>query len=292
MTRRIIVWSIAVAGLLLATENVNAQSRTVTSVNTDRRKVETPAARPDDRRDAPIKPDPRNADARPAPRAETAPAPVRRAPDAPARPEFRPKKEMRRLSADAIRAFERESFDADRTRQARLMLKADVRLTTDEIIRMALAFDFDSGRLEFLELAYENCLDRWNFYRAVETLTFSSSRTKLIDYALEAGLRGRDIYYDLTVTKEEMKEIVRILKKESFDSDRLRLAELIVAGNWLTARQIAQMANTFEFDSVRMKFLRFAYEFCYDLENYNVAIATLDYSSNRRQLTAELARIR
>lgn len=279
MKQRMIIWSLAVAGLLMAgIEDVQAQSREVRRVNTERR--------PDDR--SINQPDPERSNVidtrRPAQDPHRNEAGIHKPIPAP---------KDRLISNDAVRAFGRESFDSNRLKMADMIFRTGGMMTVEQVVYISRTFDFDSNRIKFLNNAYLNCIDRYNYYLVLKTLDYSSSREKVINRIEEIRqeeMYRYDEYYRISTT--DMNNIVRTLKNEDFDSYRIKIARMIVNGNLFTARQIADMANTFSFDSYRKEFLLYAYDNCVDTQNYTVAIKTLDYRSNRSQLMDELSRRR
>ncbi|MBP5647262.1 MAG: DUF4476 domain-containing protein [Bacteroidaceae bacterium] len=251
MKRRTII-GMAVAALLLCTTNGNAQSRVVRRANPerdfDRRVIVTD----------------RHIDLKPV--------------------AIGPKI----IGNDAVRSFKNEPFDKNRLRMAEMIFRTDGAVTARQAILIAETFSFDSNRLEFLKMAYPNCVDRHNYYLTLRTLDFNASRERLMDFinGFEAENPLRIIN---RITNDDMKEIVSTLKNETFDSTRYKLAVMILNGGEFTARQIAAMAKTFDFDNNRMDFLLGAYRFCIDRYNYTVAVNTLDFSSNRTRLMNEIA---
>jgi hypothetical protein len=65
---------------------------------------------------------------------------------------------------------------------------------------------------------------------------------------------------------------------------------MITRGSLLTSRQIADMAKTFQFDSNRQEFLKYAYRSCSDPQNYVVAVNTLQFSSSRDNVMRDITR--
>lgn len=77
-------------------------------------------------------------------------------------------------------------------------------------------------------------------------------------------------------------EMVDILKGQSFDSEKLNTAKgLLNNGLPLTASQIARIAQTLDFASSQVDFLKAAYSHCYDPQNYERALSVLTFSSDR-----------
>lgn len=91
-------------------------------------------------------------------------------------------------------------------------------------------------------------------------------------------------------TQEQVDSMVVRLKGQSFDSDRLALAKVIVASAaTLNAEQIARLAQTIDFSNSRVDFLKYAYHYCVDPVNYTVAVNTLNFSSDKRKVLDYIA---
>lgn len=263
MKRKVMMIGIAVAALLLAAENVQAQSRVVRRDRTeqprDDRYIDPRNSRRQDHKDVVIVEKRR---------------PV-----------------IKVVDNEVIRAFDRERYDSDRLKMADMIFNTGGYMTVEQIARISAIFDYDSNRIKFLKKAYVNCVDRYNFYRVLGTLDYSSSREKIIKFVMDSPIDDiRDRDYARRAGNAEMNAIIKALKNESFDSSRGKLARMIVRGNLLTSRQIADMAKTFTFDSNRYDFLLYAYDDCVDPQNYAIAVKTLEFSTNRNDLMRKISR--
>ena len=256
--KRIMMISIAVAVLLLCGESVQAQSRVSQRPRTERRV-----------------------------RDERPPREPRRQNIRIAEP---PKPVIKMVDADAIHAIERESFDHNRLKMTQMIISTGGLMTTSQIIAISKAFDFDNNRVQFLTMAYPNCIDKALFYKVLGTIDFNSSKEKIIDYVINFKHDNPDRRPPVNISNAEMNEIVKVLKNESFDSTRKKLAGMIISGSILTSRQIASMAKTFDFDTNRYDFLLLASHNCSDLHNYVIAANTLDFDTNKRRLMDEITR--
>ena len=253
---------IAVAVLLLSTESIQAQSRVVRKARTERRD-ERQARREEPRR-------------------------AQREPDMAPKPHPVP---VKVVDNDVIRAFEHDRFDSDRLKMADMVFSTGGLMTVAQITRISENFSFDDNRVKFLKKAYINCIDRHNFYRVLTTLQFNTSREKIMKFVIDDEEdRHRDGEPYGKVSTSDMNAIVKALKNETFDSSREKLADMIVAGNLLTARQIADMSKTFQFDSNRYDFLLYAYRNCVDPQNYVIAANTLQFNNNRSELMRKISR--
>ena len=267
MKRNLMMIGIAVAALLLSTENIQAQTRQARN-----NRVQQRVERVDDRYIP--QEQPRRV------RRQTVPVPI------PPRHQ-----RIKVVDNDVIRAFDHERFDSDRLKMADMIFSTDGYMTSAQIIRVSESFSFDSNRVKFLKKAYDNCVDAHNFYMVLRTLEFNSSRNNIMEFILDRKeKRERDWEILYKVSAADMNAIIKALKAETFDSAREKLGMIIVCGNMLTSRQIADMAKTFQFDSNRSNFLLYAYRNCSDPQNYVVAANTLQFSSSRNELMRKISK--
>lgn len=98
--------------------------------------------------------------------------------------------------------------------------------------------------------------------------------------------RGRGRFVERPyVTEFEMQAIIRGMKNEISNRNRMRLAEAAVQSNpGFTTAQIRRMMNTFTFDSYRLSFAKFAYHKTIDRSNYYLLTSELTFSRNKRSL--------
>ena len=85
-------------------------------------------------------------------------------------------------------------------------------------------------------------------------------------------------------TFEEVERMYNALKKESFDDTRLSLAKTMVSNNRMAAHQIKRLAESFTFDNNKLAFLKYAYAYCIDQQNYYECVDVLSFSSDKEAL--------
>ena len=113
----------------------------------------------------------------------------RERPDGPLVDEFYPpahhEHNARMATDDDVAAMEQrmksQSFDSDRLALGKVIV-ASANLTASQIARLARTIDYSNSQIEFLKYAYHYCLDRENYYRTIDVLTFSSDKKKVLDY--------------------------------------------------------------------------------------------------------------
>ncbi len=78
--------------------------------------------------------------------------------------------------------------------------------------------------------------------------------------------------------------IIDRMKKTSFENDKLQLAQSFVKGKHVSTAQAILIAQSLRMEGKRLDFLLYAYDYCYDRENYYTAIDILNYNSNKQKL--------
>lgn len=95
------------------------------------------------------------------------------------------------------------------------------------------------------------------------------------------GVRG--------VTPDELDSMIVRMRAQRFDNDRLALGKVIVASSQLNAGQIATLAQTIDFSSSQVDFLKYSYGYCIDPVNYHRAVEVLTFTSDRRKVLDYIA---
>lgn len=117
-------------------------------------------------------------------------------------------------------------------------------------------------------------------------------KTYAAQKAAEGTAVAADVPHDTVVryTEEQVDSMVVRLKGQSFDSDRLALAKVIVASAaTLTAEQIARLARVIDFSNSQVDFLKYAYSYCVDKENYYRTVDVLTFSSDKKKVLDYIA---
>ena len=74
-----------------------------------------------------------------------------------------------------------QSFDNERLALGKVIV-ASSHLTAAQIATLAETIDFSNSQVDFLKYAYGYCIDPANYFRAVDVLTFTSDKRKVLDY--------------------------------------------------------------------------------------------------------------
>ena len=79
---------------------------------------------------------------------------------------------------------------------------------------------------------------------------------------------------------DQMRMVKQTLHKQSFDDDKLEIACLCVTLGEFCTLDLADMAAEFSFDDNRTKFLKYAYDYCTDPQNYYFLRDSFTFKSN------------
>jgi len=76
----------------------------------------------------------------------------------------------------------------------------------------------------------------------------------------------------------------RTIEKADFEDTKLTIAKQIVSSELMTAKQLAEIANLFDFEHTKLEFLKFAYPYCFDQNKYYMVNDVFDFSSSVDEL--------
>lgn len=86
------------------------------------------------------------------------------------------------------------------------------------------------------------------------------------------------------VDHEEFEDILQRMQDAWFEEDRMILARQAIGDRLLKSEQILMMLETFNFDSTRLEFAKFAYHHAADPARYYVVNEAFNFSSSIREL--------
>lgn len=121
----------------------------------------------------------------------------------------------------------------------------------------------------------------------VEVVDPSLRRTALPERKMRAASDSTPASQE--VDNESMEMMLRRLKSQSFESDRLSLAKVLVAATPLTCAQIASLAATLDYSNSRVEFLKHAYAYCLDTENYYTTTDVLTFTADKKKVLDYIA---
>lgn len=92
------------------------------------------------------------------------------------------------------------------------------------------------------------------------------------------------VNHTICMREADFAEALSYLSKEVYDNTRLNVAKQLATDNPLCANQIIEVCNKFSFESNRLAFAKFAYQYCTEQNKYYLVNQALKYESSKREL--------
>ena len=81
--------------------------------------------------------------------------------------------------------------------------------------------------------------------------------------------------------EKDFQFLYKIIKKKSFDDDRMEILSVGVLDNYFTCQQCVRLMSLYKFDDDKLKILRIMAGHIVDLENHHDILMRLDFESNK-----------
>lgn len=78
----------------------------------------------------------------------------------------------------------------------------------------------------------------------------------------------------------DFRALINTMNQRSFEKDKLIVAQQAARNSYLSAGQIRQIMEQFSFESSRLEFAKYAYDFCSDRPNYYQVNDAFDFSNS------------
>ena len=83
------------------------------------------------------------------------------------------------------------------------------------------------------------------------------------------------------MNEKDFQFLYKIIKKKSFDDDRMEILSVGVLDNYFTCHQCVRLMSLYKFDDDKLKILRIMAGHIVDLENHHDVLMRLDFESNK-----------
>lgn len=163
-----------------------------------------------------------------------------------------------------------------------------------QVKSVAASLPGDDARLEFALAAHPRTVDPENFYEVYDTFRSFSKVFRLHDAIQGTGRRPTPGPHvppsPAPLTEGEFKDMVRSLKAETFDDQRLALGRQILgsARGRLQSRQVRELLKLFSFDDRRLELAKAGYDAVTDPWAYHVVNDTFIFATNREALARHI----
>ena len=85
------------------------------------------------------------------------------------------------------------------------------------------------------------------------------------------------------MSEKDFQFLYKIIKKKSFDDDRMEILGVGVLDNYFTCHQCVRLISLYKFDDDKLKILRIMVGHIVDLENHHDILKRLDFDSNKEK---------
>lgn len=76
----------------------------------------------------------------------------------------------------------------------------------------------------------------------------------------------------------------KAVKSESFEENKIQVAQQFTKNNCLTVNQITEVLGAFTFEETKLEYAKYAYDFCYDKANYYQLNSAFTFSNSKDEL--------
>ena len=83
------------------------------------------------------------------------------------------------------------------------------------------------------------------------------------------------------MSEKDFQFLYKIIKKKSFDNDRMEILSVGVLDNYFTCQQCVRLMSLYKFDDDKLKILRIMAGHIVDLENHHDILMRIDFDSNK-----------
>ena len=106
----------------------------------------------------------------------------------------------------------------------------------------------------------------------------NSSEVKTVQQRRHRELPSR---HHSAMNEKDFQFLYKIIKKKSFDDDRMEILSVGVLDNYFTCQQCVRLMSLYKFDDDKLKILRIMAGHIVDLENHHDILMRIDFDSNK-----------
>lgn len=161
-------------------------------------------------------------------------------------------------------------------------------MTSLQVKSIAAQLGSDDARLDFARTVYPYTIDPTNYYEVYDAFKTFSKVMRLHDFVRDQNRSGypHPVPGPQPVSDVEMKEIMKTIRQEAFDTTKLKIARQIVSGKQhFMASQIKEILMLFAFEDARLDLAKFCYDYTLDKSNYYILNQVFAFGSNKEALT-------
>jgi hypothetical protein len=92
------------------------------------------------------------------------------------------------------------------------------------------------------------------------------------------------------MSAQDFQQLINTVSNRSFESDKLLISKQALKDRYLSTAQIAQLMNLYSFESTKLAFAKYAFDFCADPQNYYTINDAFTFSGSINSLEQYISR--
>lgn len=160
-------------------------------------------------------------------------------------------------------------------------------LTVAQLMRVGIALELESNRLQLYKQAYTRCYDQGNYLKMIQVFKHQPNQDNLIAFynVQNKAKPAENTPPPCSVSDADFTSIRSSLSKQSVESNRLNAAKQILrTKKCFTVNQIKTLVNLLRVESYKLELAKFAYDFTLNKEDYYQVADVLGVESYKREL--------
>lgn len=225
-------------------------------------------------------------------------------------------------------AVEKQTFKDQKMTLLKQGVEANGCISAAQAKEFIKLFSFESDKVEVAKYCYSKCFDYNNYYQVNDAFGFSSSVDELNTYIASqpkpqwqaaqnypANFNNGNINENVNqnprpaprpmpkpnpnpkptpngcfaMNEGDFQSALASIKKQSFNDSKMQVAKQITSSNCLTCSQIKEVMKVFSFESTKLEYAKYAYDFAYDKGNYYQINDAFSFSSSVDELSKYIA---
>ena len=151
------------------------------------------------------------------------------------------------------------------------------------------------SKLDIAQYAYTRCQDPFNYDLVFNALSYDM-KDELNDYINfidgqytsydedEEDTYGWNNNFYSVMSKEMFSSAKQTVENASFENTKLETAKSIIGSNKVTTDQVIEICKLFSYESTKLTFAQFAYNYTVDKQNYFKVNNVFDFDDSRTKL--------
>ncbi len=95
---------------------------------------------------------------------------------------------------------------------------------------------------------------------------------------------------DAILSKHEFKNLKRLIRAQSFESEKLNVVKQNLQNHWISSKQVRDIMYLLNYESSRLNFAKYAYDYTIDKDHYYRVYDAFNYRSSADELDLFLSR--